>query len=183
MQTFIDGDLVDAEDCWNGEPVQIDAEGVRHPDLLRLYSLWDKKRGSRRFPGPGEMSPRDMLYMLNRIALIEVQRDPLRFYWRVVGGWWRDNFGVEGTGMYVDQWPSKIQRDMLLESYGTIAATEAPCRHVRNQFIDGQILLYEALLLPIGVNDEFSMSIVGAPLNANSRWLTYCASTTARPTE
>ena len=161
MLTFVDGDLVNAEDSWSGEPSTVDAEAIRHPDLRRLYSLWDEKRVSRRFPGPGEMSPRDMLYMLARVALVEVQRDPLRFYWRVVGGWWRDHFGVEGTGMYVDQWPSETQRNMLLQSYGTVVAAETPCRHVRNQVVDGQILEYEALLLPIGINDEFTMFLVG----------------------
>jgi len=50
---------------------------------------------------------------------------------------------------------------MLLESYRTVEATEAPYLHVRNQFIDGNILAYEALLLPIGVDDKFLQFLVG----------------------
>lgn len=64
MLTFVDGGLVNAEDSWSGEPSTVDAEAIRYPDLRRFYSLWDEKRGSRRFPGPGEINPRDMLYML-----------------------------------------------------------------------------------------------------------------------
>ncbi len=161
MLTFVDGDLVKTEDSWRGEPSQVDAEGIRHPDLRRLFSLWNEKRGLRRFPGPSEITPRDMLYMLDRIALVEVQCDPLRFYWRVVGGWWRDHFGFEGTGKFVDEWPSETQRNMLLESYGNVVATEAPCRHLRNQFVDGQTLVYEAILLPLGSDDKFSTFLVG----------------------
>ena len=161
MLTFVDGDLVKNEHSWKGEPSQVDASGIRHPDLQRLYQLWERKRGPLRFPEPGEITPRDMLYMLDRIALVEVQREPLRFYWRVVGGWWREHFDVEGTGMYVDQWPSEIQRNMLLESYGTVVKAEAPCRHVRNQLADGQTLEYEALLLPIGLEDQLTQFLVG----------------------
>lgn len=56
---------------------------------------------------------------------------------------------------------SVSQRNMLLESYRTVEATEAPYLHVRNQFIDGNILAYEALLLPIGVDDKFLQFLVG----------------------
>ena len=129
--------------------------------MRRLYPIWNQKCSSRRYPAPGEVTPRDMLHVLDRITLVEVRRDPLPFYWRVVGGWWRDRFGAEGTGMYADQWPSVSQRNMLLESYGTVEATEAPYLHVRNQFIDGNILAYEALLLPIDVNDKFLQFLVG----------------------
>ena len=50
---------------------------------------------------------------------------------------------------------------MLLESYGVIAATEGPCRHLRNQIVDGQTLVYEAILLPLGRDDKHSGFIVG----------------------
>ena len=159
--TFRDGNLVQSEDSWHGRPSSVLASEIAHPDLRRLYSIWDEARGSGRFPAPGVITPRQMLFMLERIALVEIKREPLRFFWRVVGGWWRDHFGFEGTGKYVDEWPSEPQRNMLLESYGVIVATEGPCRHLRNQIVDGQTLIYEAILLPLGSDDKLSSFIVG----------------------
>lgn len=161
MMTFVDGNLAKSGDSWRGRPSSLVASEITNADLRRLYSIWDEKRGSRRFPAPGEITPRDMLFMLERIALVEVKREPVRYYWRVVGGWWRDHFGFEGTGKYVDEWPSEAQRNMLLESYEVLVETGGPCRHVRNQIVDGQTLIYEAVLLPLGDDNNLSTFIVG----------------------
>lgn len=161
MMTFVDGNLVKSEDGWRDWPSSLIATEITNADLKRLYTIWDDMRGSRRFPAPGEITPRDMLFMLERIALVEVKRAPVRFYWRVVGGWWLDHFGFEGTGKYVDEWPSEVQRNMLLESYRAVVETEGPCRHVRNQIVDGQTLVYEAILLPLGDDNKLSTFIVG----------------------
>jgi len=96
--------LAKAGDSWSGVSSAVAAEEISHSDLRRLYPIWNQKCSSRRYPAPGEVTPRDMLHVLDRITLVEVRRDPLPFYWRVVGGWWRDRFGAEGTGMYADQW-------------------------------------------------------------------------------
>lgn len=50
MLTFVDGRLENAQDSWSGAPSSVLSDEIRHPDLQRLYSIWDQKRGSRRFP-------------------------------------------------------------------------------------------------------------------------------------
>jgi hypothetical protein len=161
MMTFMDGNLVNARDSWSGVPGPASADEIEHPELRRLYSIWEEKRGGRRFPAQRDIGPRDLAFMLSRIALVEIRRDPLHFFWRIVGGWWRDQFGVEGTGMRVDEWPSPTQRAMLLQSYRAVTVSESPCRHVRNQSADGKLLRYEALLLPLGEDDVMKMFLVG----------------------
>ena len=50
MMTFRDGNLIQSEVSWHGRPFSVLASDVGHPDLRRLYSIWDEARDYVVFP-------------------------------------------------------------------------------------------------------------------------------------
>jgi len=61
------------------------ASAMRSDVLRQLVAHWRRMRGSRRMPTPADFDPLDVRFALGYVSLIEVHRDPLRFYFRLDG--------------------------------------------------------------------------------------------------
>ncbi len=95
------------------------------------------------------------------MALVEILDDPRVYRWRVVGTWWRDRFGVEVTGMWVDDWPFAAQRRAVRRAYDMVAARKAPIVSARETWLDGRRLSLEVLMMPLSENGlDVSMILV-----------------------
>jgi hypothetical protein len=129
-------------------------------DLKRLHALWDQLRGPAPHPPRAALSPAQLKFMLARISLIEVLPDG-GFRWRVAGTWWRDTLGFEATGLRVDEWPFPEQRELVKRSYRQVAEGRRPLHAEREILVDGRLLRYEILLLPLGNGDEVDMILSG----------------------
>ena len=146
--------------------VAVDEEGTpvpaRTPDLRRLLAYWDEKRGARRFPGRADIDPIDLRFMLDRIALIEVHDQGRRFKLRVVGSWWSRKFGFEPTGIWLEDWPNPEQMQLTLKSYEKLLVLRRPVLLHRDEWVEGTMLSYEAILLPLSDDDDrISMIVAG----------------------
>ncbi|MBL8808483.1 MAG: PAS domain-containing protein [Rhodospirillales bacterium] len=129
--------------------------------LRGLYDYWFARRGARTMPRRADIDPMDFPHLLSQVALVEILDDPRVYRWRVVGTWWRDRFGVEATGMWVDDWPFAAQRRAVRRAYDMVAARKAPIVSARETWLDGRRLSLEVLMMPLSENGlDVSMILV-----------------------
>lgn len=146
--------------------------GLEHPQLQWLYKYWLDRRGDDGFVPRESISIADFPHLLRRIALAEVIGEPPRFYWRVVGDFWRELTGFEGSRTFVDQYPFEEHRRAVTVSYTAVMNTNQPHRVVRTVVLDEKILNFEALLLPLSKNAEkVSMILTCIAPTAKSDWI------------
>src|SRR5215475_8410051 len=71
--------------------------------LRRLVAHWERLCAGRRMPARAEFDPLDVRFAIGFISLIDVRRDPLRFYFRLDGTKQVELFGVDCTRRYLDE--------------------------------------------------------------------------------
>src|ERR1044072_4742557 len=79
---------------------------ITHPGLAQAYAYWDSKRRGRRMPARADLDPTEMPRLLPHLALLDIERSPLRFRYRLVGSHIDDVRREHGknllTGEYLD---------------------------------------------------------------------------------
>ena len=154
-----------ASDQYKMSPVDDGGREVaaKSADLQRLLAYWHEWRGARAFPCRADIEPIDLRFMLDRITLVEIHGDVDRRYkLRLVGSWWAQKFGVEGTGTWLEDWPNPTQRQATLESYETLIARRRLILITRDGIADDNVLNFELLLLPFSEDGlQISSIVVG----------------------
>ncbi len=141
--------------------VAFDPATIGSARLRALHDYWNARRASRAMPRRADVDPVDFAPLLSQIALVEILDDPRVYRWRVVGTWWRDKFGVEGTGMWVDEWPFAAQRRAVRRAYDMVVQRRMPIVSARRRWLDGSRLDLEVLMLPLSENGaDVSMILV-----------------------
>lgn len=130
-----------------------DPDRIGSGALRRLYDYWSARRGERSMPRRADIDPIDFAHLLSQVALVEIVDDPRVYRWRVVGTWWRDKFGIEATGMWVDDWPFAAQRRAVRQAYDIVAGRHAPIVSARETWLDGKRLSLEVLMMPLSEDD------------------------------
>ena len=75
--------------------------------LLLLFNHWRGSREGSSVPGIGDIDPLMFDYAMGMISVVEVHRDPLRFYFRHFGSHNVDHYGFDLTGKWLDDNPEK----------------------------------------------------------------------------
>jgi hypothetical protein len=122
--------------------------------LCRLYRYWNGRRGGRRFPSRDDVDPLDFPYALGRVSLIEVERDPLRFRFRLVSTGLTEHLGYEMTGKYVDDLPEPSMREFTRAFYERALDRHAPLHEASTVLIERYTWQYEVLVLPLASDGE-----------------------------
>src|ERR1051325_9903462 len=78
------------------------ADAVSHRTLVALYRYWDGKRGARAMPARRDLDPSEIVRLLPHIYMVDVQSDPLRFRYRLIGTAIVNLLGRDYTGRMVD---------------------------------------------------------------------------------
>jgi hypothetical protein len=142
-------------------PVMEGAE-IRSARLRRLYAYWEGKRAGPLLPARGALDPVDFSYALANVALVDVLRDPLRFYFRVVGTEIVLRDGTDLTGRYADDHPLPEYRALLRQAYSDAVAAAAPAVFRRKGLMDDKPRQYEVLYLPLAADGvTVDMLLVG----------------------
>lgn len=116
--------------------------------LRRLVAYWSGICGRRRMPARADFDPLDVRYALGYISLIEVHRDPLRFYFRLDGTKQVDLFGVDCTGRYLDEAMPPDHVTLAAASYSEAVARAEPLYHRRLIAFHERQIEYEVVILP-----------------------------------
>nr|WP_298682447.1 PAS domain-containing protein [uncultured Dongia sp.] len=123
---------------------------IRHPVLRRFFAYWRKKAGARAMPTRADLDPVDFPYALGYVMLVEVERAPLRFRFRLYGSA-LVNYFADGdyTGKYADQLLPADYAPFVVNAYTTAVEGGVP-RHARREMtVDHQMLVYDVLTLPL----------------------------------
>ena len=107
--------------------VTLEIAEVTSPRIHRLYAYWktQREREGGRLPPRGDIAPDQIRDLLPNIMIVDVERDPLRFRYRLVGTRVVEYNGLEFTGRYLGEigWPEEQD---LIESYAAVVNSRMP---------------------------------------------------------
>jgi hypothetical protein len=136
--------------------VTLDVSEVTSPRIRRLHAYWQRQRDERngRLPKRGDIAPEEIKDLLPNIMIVDVEHDPLRFRYRLVGTRVVEYNGFEFTGRYLGEigWPEEQD---LIASYAAVV-------HGRQPFfgllawglVAGAMGRCEFVRLPLGADGE-----------------------------
>jgi len=141
------------------------ADAVSHRTLVALYRYWDGKRGARAMPARRDLDPSEIVRLLPHIYMVDVQSDPLRFRYRLIGTAIVNLLGRDYTGRMVDAatYGEGQILDRLLRLFTAVVETRRPVAYKGDiWFVAGrEWRQVEALLMPLS-NDGLSVDIIFA---------------------
>ena len=130
------------------------ASAIRSDVLRHLVAHWQRMRGNRRMPARADFDPLDVRFALGYVSLIEVHRDPLRFYFRLDGTKQVDLFGVDCTRRYLDEAMPGEHAAMAAASYSEVVDLREPRYHRRQIAFHERLIDYEVVILPFSNDGE-----------------------------
>jgi hypothetical protein len=130
------------------------AAAIQSNVLRRLVAHWLQMRGRRRMPSRADFDPLAVRYALGHLSLIEVHRDPLRFYFRLDGTRQVDLFGVDCTRRYLDEATPPDHAAMAVASFSDAIQRRAPRYHRRQIAFHERSIEYEVVILPFSNDGE-----------------------------
>jgi hypothetical protein len=126
------------------------ALAIEAPLLRQLHEDWQARRRGRPLPARADFDPIDLKYVLGKLLLVDVLREPLQFRFRLVGTELVKRLGVDLTGRTLDDYPDPEYREFLRQRYTAAVAARRPLSSIQTRLIlDGRLRRYEALLLPL----------------------------------
>lgn len=130
-------------------------EQVLHPDdladgrLRQLFELWLAAMGGAKMPARKFADPIALHFLFGSLVLFEIERNPLRFRYRLFGTDLSNQLGIDPTGQYVNESKDKqagIEMACLLNG---VAIDGLPCRAFAKTDVCGMSFQSEALALPL----------------------------------
>ena len=130
----------------NGAPqLEIDDDRLR-----RLFAYWLEKRGERPFPAKSEIDPVEFSYILGYVTLVDVEREPRRYRFRLDGSILAALSGMDYTGRYLDELPGEQYVAFITETYDRVVDSSEPFRYRKHELLDQQLFSEETIILPLG---------------------------------
>jgi hypothetical protein len=126
--------------------------GIDDDRLRRLFVYWLDKRGERLFPTRTEIDPIEFPFVLGYVTLVDVEREPRRYRFRLDGSILVELSGTDYTGHYLDELPGAEYVAYVKETYDRVVDGGAPFRYRKNGLFDQQQFSEETLILPLGDN-------------------------------
>ena len=127
--------------------------------LIGLFGYWDSKRAGRRMPSRDDLDPIDIRDCMPSIILCDVERDPPRFRYRLIGTRLTELVHRDVTGQYIDESiygdNADVVKGPFLEAYETRAPVAVRGR-LRWNNVERQVA---AISLPLS-NDGETVNMV-----------------------
>jgi hypothetical protein len=126
---------------------------IREPRLKRLYDYWCAARRERRFPSRRDIDPLDFPYVLGSLMLVDVVREPLRFWVRLHGTEMVARAHYDLTGKFLDELPISEFRDYTIMRCRELVEGPQPLWVQHDRELDDRRYRYQALWLPFSDDD------------------------------
>lgn len=133
------------------EALAIDAAADDFAFFRPLYGYWQERRGGRAGPGRSEIDPLDFPpALLPHLVMIDVERDPLDFRYRLAGTAADHIHGMPLTGVRVLDLKPQAFAKLLQEDLTRMAERPEP-QFLRHSFTnrEGQTRRFRVLRLPL----------------------------------
>lgn len=100
-----------------------------HPKLQRIYRYWQNIHPPGKLPGRQHLDPLHIPDLLPGLWLLDVQQEPFRLRYRLVGTRISEAIGREVTGLWLDEaHPHLVNDEAYFGRYRRIAETKALSR-------------------------------------------------------
>jgi hypothetical protein len=133
------------------------------PDIAEVYDYWCEVAPDRRLPGRQHIDPTTLpTRLLPSIWLLDVQRDPFRLRYRLVGTAIVEAMRADPTGKFLDDaHPHVKHRAEFFERYERVARTGIPSRRrgIAQLWIHADYREIENLILPLA-SDGTNIDII-----------------------
>ena len=112
-------------------PVIPDRDGYASPELLispvnrTVFAYWQRVRGARSMPARADIDPADLVAVLPHLILLDVQREPLDFRYRLIGSLVAD-YSAEHTGKWMSSIPHQAPPSRIWSACQTVVETGEP---------------------------------------------------------
>ena len=124
-------------------------------NILAFYKYWDSKRKGRSMPSRADLDPIEMKTFLSSIILVDVEHDPLKFNYRLVGTKEVDARGFDPTGRSVSEGVFGTSVEDVLTNYRLVSEKKCPVYDQEGIPSDVSPLCQgDAILLPLSDDDE-----------------------------
>ena len=139
---------------------------ITSPNLQRLYGDWTSRLRGRAMPARRDFDILDLKYVLGDLNLLAVERDPLRFRFRVHATNATARLGFDLTGRTVDDYPDRDYRALVGGIYAGVVEARAPRRVMQIGYeLPDKFLSWEGLILPLSDDGrDVNMLMVGLSL-------------------
>jgi hypothetical protein len=130
------------------------AGSIKDDRLRRLLDYWEQKRAGRRFPARADIDPLDFSYAMGWITLVEVERAPLRFRFRLHGSELFAKYKYDLTGTYLEEHPMPEFAAYCDRVWRDTVERREPTHGFYDQIVDGRARKFEVLRLPLAADGE-----------------------------
>ncbi|HXZ01096.1 MAG TPA: PAS domain-containing protein [Stellaceae bacterium] len=119
--------------------------------ISRILEYWRSIRPAEdRLPGRQHVMPDDLAELLPWLWLVDVQREPLRFRYRLIGTGHREVVGADLTGKWLDEAFANFPRMQGYADFLAVLQGEARyCRRAPEFPVDENYVSMERVLLPL----------------------------------
>lgn len=126
------------------------ADQIDSPRLRQLYDYWLSKRNGNRLPRRADIDPTEIPQLMPNLLLVDVEYDPFRVRYRLVGTQIVEATGFEFTGKYLDEIVLPDDEGPFLESYQLAAESKAAVLTRIKWRLDAETTgEYDACFLPL----------------------------------
>lgn len=122
--------------------------------LVHLYEYWQGKCRGRPFPARQDIDPVDIPWALSRVTLVTVERNPLRFRYRLEGTELSQTDNQRLTGKLVDELRPPEYADIVRRHYTEVAESEKPSLYAVKISLDFRTWSYYRLALPLATTGD-----------------------------
>jgi hypothetical protein len=135
------------------------------PELRVLLGIWDARRQGRQMPARADFDPCDLKAHLGHLFLVDVERNPIRFRYRLVGTHITNVVNRDVTGRYFEDIYIGRLLETMIEVHSWVANERAPLRiFSRTGHAPNMVYVYDGLLLPLSTDGETMNMVLGALL-------------------
>lgn len=139
----------------NGRRSPLEAEpdfdlDLRHEVLQRILAVWREAHRGTAMPRRADITPTRLRSALPHVVLVDVEGEPPRFRWRLIGTHVTQLLGRDRTGHWLDDLYTPEAAAVLSRTLGMTVEHAAPIRFTGSfAFLDKAWFNFESLHLPL----------------------------------
>lgn len=128
---------------------------IKSPTLQRMLDMWNERRGTRAMPSRKDFDAAVLLKYNGQILLIDVEHNPRRYRFRLVGIGVVELLKRDLTGHYFEEVYTPAQLETLTKSSEYCIKTKLPIRiRSRLDYADRSHVHVEILEMPLSSDGE-----------------------------
>jgi hypothetical protein len=131
------------------------ADQIESPRIRQLFEYWQSKCRDGRPPRRADIDPTEIPQLMPNVLIVDIEQDPFRVRYRLVGTEIVEATGFEFTGRYLDDIVLPADEGPFLESYRLASASKAPVlARMKWHLDDDTVGEYDVCFLPLSDDGE-----------------------------